>query len=272
MPAGNFLNKSPVHDSSALFVIDDLHVAIGEKEIVKGVSLAVKAGEKHAIMGPNGSGKSTLVNAIMGHPAYAITSGRVYLKGEDITELETEEKARKGLFLAFQYPVAVPGVTVSNFLRSAVKARFGEERASKFRQELKKKFKELEVDESFATRYLNEGFSGGEKKRLEILQMTMLEPSMALLDETDSGLDIDALKIVAQGVNSFCATDMNGKERGRSASEGVGLLLVTHYQRILNYIRPDFVHVFMGGKFARSGGFELALELEEKGYDWLTAA
>ena|SRR2546426_3323325 len=255
---------STMSTSDQLFVIDDLHVAIGEKEIVKGVNLTVRAGEKHAIMGPNGSGKSTLVNAVMGHPAYTVTSGRVYLKGEDITELETEQKARKGLFLAFQYPVAVPGVTVSNFLRSAVKARFGEERANKFRQDLKKKFKELEIDESFATRYLNEGFSGGEKKRLEILQMTMLEPEMALLDETDSGLDIDALKIVAQGVNNFCAKDvslMNGK--------GVGLLLVTHYQRILNYIRPDFVHVFMGGKFVRSGGFELALELEEKGYEWL---
>lgn len=265
-----------------LFVIDNLHVAIGDKEIVKGVSLTVKAGEKHAIMGPNGSGKSTLVNAIMGHPAYTITSGRVYLKGEDITDLETEKKARKGLFLAFQYPVAVPGVTVSNFLRSAVKARFGEERVSKFRQELKKKFKELEVDESFATRYLNEGFSGGEKKRLEILQMSMLEPSMALLDETDSGLDIDALKIVAEGVNKYCATAAteatqaardgnggNGEGTGKTTEKSVGLLLVTHYQRILNYIRPDAVHVFMGGKFVRSGGFELALELEEKGYDWL---
>ena len=249
------------------FVIDDLHVAIGDKEIVKGVSLTVKAGEKHAIMGPNGSGKSTLVNAIMGHPAYTITSGRVYLKGEDITELETEEKARKGLFLAFQYPVAVPGVTVANFLRSAVKARFGDERVSKFRQDLKKKFKELEVDESFATRYLNEGFSGGEKKRLEILQMSVLEPSMALLDETDSGLDIDALKIVAQGVNNYCATGTT--DDGNGAGKSVGLLLVTHYQRILNYIRPDSVHVFMGGKFVRSGGFELALELDEKGYDWL---
>ena len=244
--------------NDALFVIEDLHVSIGGKEIVKGVSLTVHAGEKHAIMGPNGSGKSTLTNAIMGHPAYTITSGRVYLRGEEITGLETNEKARKGLFLAFQYPVAVPGVTVSNFLRSAVKARFGEERSKTFRQDLKRKFKELEIDEVFATRYLNEGFSGGEKKRLEILQMAMLEPSMALLDETDSGLDIDALKVVSEGVNRYSGHDQ-------------GLLIVTHYQRILNYIKPDFVHVFMDGRIVRSGGFELALELDKKGYgEWIT--
>jgi len=243
------------HD--ALFVIDDLHVSIGDKEIVKGVSLTVRAGEKHAIMGPNGSGKSTLTNAIMGHPSYTITSGRVWLRGDDITELETNERARKGLFLAFQYPVAVPGVTVANFLRSAVKARFGEERVKTFRQDFKRKFKELEIDEVFATRYLNEGFSGGEKKRLEILQMAMLEPGMALLDETDSGLDIDALKVVSEGVNRY-----SGKE--------TELLLVTHYQRILNYIKPDFVHVFMDGRIVRSGGFELALELDAKGYgEWI---
>jgi len=239
--------------NDALFVIDDLHVSIDDKEIVKGVNLTVGRGEKHAIMGPNGSGKSTLTNAIMGHPSYAITAGRVFLNGEDITDLPTDEKARRGLFLAFQYPVAVPGVTVSNFLRSAVKARFGEERATSFRKDLKAKFKELEIDEIFATRYLNEGFSGGEKKRLEILQMAMLEPSVALLDETDSGLDIDALKVVSAGVNRYSGQD-------------VGLLLVTHYQRILNYIKPDFVHVFMDGKIARSGGFELAHELDAKGY------
>ncbi len=249
-----------MNKNDALFVIDDLHVSIADKEIVRGVSLTVRAGEKHAIMGPNGSGKSTLTNAIMGHPAYTITSGRVYLRGEDITDLETNEKARKGLFLAFQYPVAVPGVTVANFLRSAVKARFGEERVKTFRPDLKKRLKELEIDEIFATRYLNEGFSGGEKKRLEILQMAMLEPGMALLDETDSGLDIDALKVVSDGVN-------------RSAGEDKGLLLVTHYQRILNYIKPDFVHVFMAGRIVRSGGFELALELDERGYgDWVAPA
>lgn len=239
--------------NDALFVIKDLHVSIDDKEIVKGVNLTVGHGEKHVIMGPNGSGKSTLTNAIMGHPSYTITAGKVFLNGEDITDLETDEKARRGLFLAFQYPVAVPGVTVANFLRSAVKARWGEERAKSFRKDLKAKFKELEIDEIFATRYLNEGFSGGEKKRLEILQMAMLEPSVALLDETDSGLDIDALKVVSEGVNRY-------------SGEKVGLLLVTHYQRILNYIKPDFVHVFINGNIARSGGFELALELEEKGY------
>ena len=189
----------------ALLVIEDLHVSIGDKEIVKGVSLTLHKGQKLALMGPNGSGKSTLANALMGHPAYTITAGSVRLLGEDILQLETNEKARRGLFLAFQYPVAVPGVSVANFLRSAVKARFGEERAGKpFRQELRKKFKELEIDESFATRYLNEGFSGGEKKRLEILQLAMLEPRVALLDETDSGLDIDALRIVSEGVNRYC--------------------------------------------------------------------
>lgn len=245
--------------NDALFVIKDLHVSIDDKEIVKGVNLTVGQGEKHVIMGPNGSGKSTLTNAIMGHPSYTITAGKVFLEGDDITDLETDEKARRGLFLAFQYPVAVPGLTVANFLRSAVKARLGEERVKSFRKDLKAKFKELGIDEIFATRYLNEGFSGGEKKRLEILQMAMLEPSMALLDETDSGLDIDALKVVSEGVNRY-------------SGEKVGLLLVTHYQRILNYIKPDFVHVFMDGKIARSGGFELALELEEKGYGDETSA
>ncbi len=240
-----------------LFAIEDLHVSIGDKEIVKGVNLTVRSGEKHAIMGPNGSGKSTLANALMGHPSYTITSGSVKLRGEDITSLEVHERARKGLFLAFQYPVAVPGVTVANFLRSAVKARFGEERLKTFRQDLKQKFKDLEVGETFATRYLNEGFSGGEKKRNEILQMAMLEPAMSLLDETDSGLDIDALKIVSEGVN-------------RCSGPDTGLLLVTHYQRILNYIKPDYVHIFMNGKIVRSGGFELALELDQKGYgDWV---
>jgi Fe-S cluster assembly ATP-binding protein len=240
-----------------LFVIEDLHVAIGDKEIVKGVTLTVKAGEKHAIMGPNGSGKSTLVNAMMGHPSYTITAGRVLLRGEDVTALATDAKARKGLFLAFQYPVAVPGVTVLNFLRSAVKARFGDAKEAKtFRQDLKRRLKDFDIDEAFVTRYLNEGFSGGEKKRLEILQMAMLEPSVALLDETDSGLDIDALKVVSEGVNRVCTPE-------------VGLLLVTHYQRMLNYVKPDFVHVFMDGRIVRSGGEELSRELEERGYEWI---
>ena len=249
-------NKAKDGDE-ALFVLEDLHVSIEDKEIVKGVSLKVRQGEKHVIMGPNGSGKSTLANAIMGHPAYTVTEGRIRLQGEDVTDLETHEKARKGLFLAFQYPVAIPGVSVANFLRSAVKARFSDEEKSKtFRKDLKRRFKELEIDPSFATRYLNDGFSGGEKKRLEILQMAMLQPRMALLDETDSGLDIDALRIVSEGVNLSCGED-------------VGLLLVTHYQRILNYVKPDFVHVFMDGRIVRSGGTDLAHELEEKGYDWI---
>jgi Fe-S cluster assembly ATP-binding protein len=243
-----------------LFEFRDIQVAIGDKEIVHGVSLAIRAGEKHAIMGPNGSGKSTLANALMGHPSYTITGGKILLKGEDVTELEPDERARKGMFLAFQYPVAVPGVSVANFLRSAVKARFSSEVSSKdFRKDLKEKMKLLEVDESFATRYLNEGFSGGEKKRLEILQLSLLKPLISLLDETDSGLDIDALRIVADGINRSCGSDS-------------GVLLVTHYQRLLNYVKPDFVHVFMGGKIVRSGGPELALELDEKGYEKLETA
>jgi len=242
----------------ALFDIQDVRISIGEKEIVKGVSLQIQAGEKHALMGPNGSGKSTLANALMGHPAYEFTGGRILLDGEDITELEPDEKARKGMFLAFQYPVAVPGVSVANFLRSAVKARFGAEISAKdFRKDLREKFKLLEVDDSFATRYLNDGFSGGEKKRLEILQLSMLKPKLALLDETDSGLDIDALRVVADGINRTCGKD-------------VAVLIVTHYQRLLNYVKPDFVHVFMDGRIVRSGGPELALELDEKGYEKLT--
>ena len=239
-----------------LFAIQDLHVAIGDKEIVKGVTLEIRAGEKHALMGPNGSGKSTLASALMGHPAYSITSGKIFLRGEDVTEMEAHERARKGLFLAFQYPVAVPGLSVANFLRSAVKARFGTDvPAREFRKDLREEMKLLDIDESFAARYLNDGFSGGEKKRLEILQLVMLKASVALLDETDSGLDIDALKVVSEGIN-------------RAAEGGdVGMLLVTHYQRLLNYVKPHFVHVFVGGKIVRSGGPELALQLDEKGYE-----
>jgi Fe-S cluster assembly ATP-binding protein len=241
-----------------LFSFQDLHVAIGDKEIVKGVSLDVQGGEKHALMGPNGSGKSTLANALMGHPSYRITAGRILLRGEDVTALEPEERARKGLFLAFQYPVAVPGVSVANFLRAAVKARFGGEvPARDFRKRLKEEMRLLDIDDSFATRSLNDGFSGGEKKRLEILQLVMLRPHVALLDETDSGLDIDALKVVAEGIN-----------RAAAGSE-VGVLLVTHYQRLLNYVRPDFVHVFKDGRIVRSGGPELGLELDERGYEIL---
>ncbi len=240
-----------------LFTIDDLHVSIEGKEIVKGVSLTVERGEKVALMGPNGSGKSSLASAVMGHPAYEITSGRVWMLGEDITELPADEKARRGLFLAFQYPVAIPGVSVANFLRAAVNARRGAEvPIREFRKELLDAMKALEVDPSFAGRYLNDGFSGGEKKRVEILQMSLLKPAVAFLDETDSGLDIDALRIVSEGIV-------------RAAGPETGVLLVTHYQRLLNHVRPDRVHVLMDGRIVRSGGPELALALEERGYDWI---
>jgi len=242
-----------------LFACSGVRVWVGEKEIVKGVDLAVPPGQVHAIMGPNGSGKSTLAAALMGHPAYTL-EGRVFLDGEEITELSPDEKARKGLFLAFQYPVAVPGVTVASFLRAAVTAVRGREVSVRdFRKELLVRMEELEMDAAFASRYLNDGFSGGEKKRLEVLQLRMLQPRFALLDETDSGLDIDALKVVAGGINAAVA-------------DGTGVLLVTHYQRLLNYVRPDVVHVFMDGRIARSGGPELALELEARGYDWVAPA
>jgi Fe-S cluster assembly ATP-binding protein len=243
----------------AVFAFEDLHVSVEGKEIVKGMSLAVGAGEKHALMGPNGSGKSSLANALMGHPNYTVTRGRIHLLGEDITEMPPDERSRKGLFLAFQYPHAVPGVTVANFLRSALQARQPKDEPVKsFRQTLKKQLAALSVDESFAARYLNDGFSGGEKKRIEILQMAMLNPSMAILDETDSGLDIDALKVVSEGINRVCGPD-------------VGVLLVTHYQRILNYVTPNYVHVMVKGKIVRSGGPELAHELEASGYDGVGA-
>ncbi|MEW5701636.1 MAG: Fe-S cluster assembly ATPase SufC [Candidatus Zixiibacteriota bacterium] len=239
------------------FACENIHVAIGDKEVVKGVSLTIKPGEIHALMGPNGSGKSTFANALMGHPAYTLTAGRIQIGGEDVTELEPHEKSRKGMFLAFQYPVAVPGVTVANFLRAAVKARTSNEAAMKgFRKALLAEFERLEIDPAFATRYVNDGFSGGEKKRLEILQMAMLKPKIALLDETDSGLDIDALQIVSRGIN-------------RVVGDHVGVLLVTHYQRILNYVKPHVVHVFMDGRIVRSGGPELATTLEAKGYEWI---
>ncbi len=247
------------HASDNVFSCTAVHVFIGEKEVVKGVDLAVRPGEIHAIMGPNGSGKSTLANALMGHPAYAL-EGTITLGGEDVTALSPDEKARKGMFLAFQYPVAVPGVTVASFLRAAVSAVRGSEvPVREFRKELLARMEDLEMDPAFAGRYLNDGFSGGEKKRLEILQLLMLKPRFALLDETDSGLDIDALKVVAGGINA-------------AASQDVGLVLVTHYQRLLNYVRPQVVHVFMDGRVVRTGGPELALELEERGYDWLEPA
>jgi Fe-S cluster assembly ATP-binding protein len=239
--------------------IKDLHVAIQGKEVLKGIDLEVKGGEIHAIMGPNGTGKSTLASALMGHPRYEVTAGEVTLDGEDLLEMEVDERARAGLFLAMQYPSEVSGVTNSDFLRSSMNAKRGEGNEislMKFIREMDRKMELLEIDEKFATRYLNEGFSGGEKKRNEILQMMMLEPRIAILDEVDSGLDIDALKVVAKSVNSMRAP-------------ALGVMIITHYQRLLNYIQPDFVHVFMRGRIVKSGGPELAKRLEAEGYDWV---
>jgi len=239
--------------------IQDLHVSIAEQEIIRGLSLTVPTGEVHAIMGPNGSGKSTLAKVLAGHPDYLVTSGSVLMDGENVLELEPDERARRGLFMAFQYPSEIPGVTIANFLRAAVQARLpeGEElEATDYYAQLYKKMDLLGMDRSFTSRSVNEGFSGGEKKRNEILQMAMLNPKYAVLDETDSGLDIDALKIVAHGVNSL---------RGPN----LGVLLITHYQRLLNYIVPDHVHVMVRGRIELSGGKDLALQLEEKGYDWV---
>jgi len=242
-------------DSYKIISVDNIHVEVADKEVVRGVSFEINAGEKHAIMGPNGSGKSSMANALAGHPDYRITSGKVTFLGQDLLEMDPTERSLAGLFLGFQYPMAIPGVTVANFMRAAIKAR-NEEDMKDFRKEFLGKMELLEIDKSFATRYVNDGFSGGEKKRLEILQMAMLKPRLAILDETDSGLDIDALKIVSKGINQSVTGDM-------------GLILVTHYQRLLNYIKPDVVHVMMNGTLIRSGGADLALELEEKGYDWL---
>jgi Fe-S cluster assembly ATP-binding protein len=243
-------------------LVENLHVTIAGQEIVRGLSLAVPHGEVHAIMGPNGSGKSTLAKVMAGHPDYQVTAGKVTMDGQNLFELEPDERARWGLFLAFQYPSEVPGVTIANFLRAAVQARLpeGEElEATDFYARLYEKMELLGMHRSFTSRAVNEGFSGGEKKRTEILQLAMLEPKYAVLDETDSGLDIDALKTVAHGVNSL---------RGPN----IGILLITHYQRILNYIVPDHVHVMVQGRIVRSGGKELALELEERGYDWAREA
>jgi Fe-S cluster assembly ATP-binding protein len=243
--------------------IRNLHVSIENKEILKGVDLTISQGEVHAIMGPNGTGKSTLAYALMGHPSYQVTQGEVIYKGLNILELAPDERSRKGIFLAFQYPVAIPGVTVANFLRTALNARRKAENPNdkgipipEFRKKMKEQMELLKVDQSFAGRYLNEGFSGGEKKRAEILQMAMLRPEIAILDETDSGLDIDALRIVSEGVNAL---------RGPN----LGVLVITHYQRILNYIKPEFVHVMLGGRVVESGGPDLALHLEEHGYEWV---
>jgi Fe-S cluster assembly ATP-binding protein len=240
-------------------VIKNLHVNIGDKEIVRGLSLEIEKGKVHAIMGPNGSGKSTLAKVLGGHPDYTVTSGEVLMDGENILEMEPDERARKGVFLAFQYPMEIPGVSIANFLRAAVQARMGEGEeleATEYYARLYEKMDALEMPRAFTSRSVNEGFSGGEKKRNEILQMAMLKPEYAILDETDSGLDIDALRIVSNGVNA---------QRGPE----VGILLITHYQRLLDYIVPDYVHVMVQGRIVLSGGKELALELEEKGYDWV---
>jgi len=283
-------NNTQTDPGADALVIENLHVGIDGKEILKGVNLTIRKGEVHALMGPNGSGKSTLANALMGHPRYEVTEGTAMFKGENILDLRPDERAHLGVFLAFQYPSAIPGVSVANFLRTALvslhrerrkisdeellsgQAPSGAEHAEaaakaasapgkvpaikEFRKNLRDALALLKMDESFATRYVNDGFSGGEKKRLEILQMAILKPQVALLDEPDSGLDIDAVRIVAEGVTAL---------RG----PGIGLLVITHYQRILNYIKPDYVHVMVGGRIVQSGGWELALELEQKGYEWL---
>ncbi|MCY3602384.1 MAG: Fe-S cluster assembly ATPase SufC [Chloroflexi bacterium] len=243
-----------------LLEIDALRANVAGNEILTGLNLTIRPGEVHAIMGPNGSGKSTLANTLMGNPRYEVTGGEVRFLGQALDGMAPDERARRGLFLAFQYPVAVPGVTVVNFLRQAVNAVRGEDvPVREFRQELFQKMELLKVDRDFARRYLNDGFSGGEKKRAEMLQLAMLQPRMAVLDETDSGLDIDALRTVADGVNALM-------------HENMGLLLITHYQRLLNYIKPQFVHVLIDGRIVRSGGPELAEELEESGYDTIEAA
>jgi Fe-S cluster assembly ATP-binding protein len=247
-----------------LLEIKDLHAAIDGTKILKGLNLQIKSGEVHAIMGPNGSGKSTLAKVLAGHPSYEVTKGEIIYEGKNLLELEPDERAREGVFLAFQYPVEVPGVSNSQFLRLAYNEKMkhhGEEELDplEFNDYLKEKAKIVEMSSEFFKRSVNEGFSGGEKKRNEILQMAVLNPKLAILDETDSGLDIDALRIVAGGVNQLRSPDK-------------AIILVTHYQRLLNYITPDFVHVLAGGKIVKEGGKELALELEEKGYDWVKAA
>ena len=243
--------------------IKDLHVKVGESEILKGLNLTVERGKVHTLMGPNGSGKSTLAYTLMGHPNYEVTQGEVLFKGQNILDLGPDERSHLGIFLAFQYPVAIPGVTVANFLRTAInsqrKAADPEDKGMpipEFRKLLKEKMDLLQMDHSFAGRYLNEGFSGGEKKRAEILQMAALNPEVVVMDETDSGLDIDALRNVAEGVEAL-------------RSPETSVLLITHYQRILNYIKPDFVHIMLQGRIVENGGPELALELEEQGYDWI---
>lgn len=243
--------------------IRNLHVSVEGREILKGVNLLVRQGEVHALMGPNGTGKSTLAYTLMGHPNYTVTEGEVWLKGQNILELEADRRSHLGLFLAFQYPVAIPGVSMANFLRAAINAQRKSANPQdkgisvpEFRKLLKEEMDLLKMDHTFAGRYLNEGFSGGEKKRAEVLQMATLRPEIAVMDETDSGLDIDALRIVSEGVNTL-------------AGPNLGVLIITHYQRILNYVKPEFVHIMLNGRIVESGGPDLALHLEEQGYDWI---
>src|SRR6266567_8223701 len=244
--------------ASPLFEIQELHVSVEGREILRGVDLSIRPGEVHALMGRNGSGKSTLANALLGHPKYLVTRGRVRLAGEDVLGLKPDERAKRGMFLAFQNPIAIPGVGTGNFLRAAVKAVRGTEsiNALEFRKELAERMEHLQMDPSFATRALNEGFSGGEKKRAEMLQLAMLKPRMAILDEPDSGLDIDAVRIVSEGINL-----------AHEQQPDMGILLITHYQRILNYVHPDRVHVMANGRIVESGGAELVQQLESEGYD-----
>lgn len=248
----------------AALEIKNLHVSIGEQPILKGIDLLVKQGEVHALMGPNGSGKSTLAFTLAGHPAYTVTAGEIIFDGRDLLEMEADERSRAGLFLAFQYPAAVPGVTLAKFLRQTINSRRqavdSEDKGISvpaFRRLLTEKMDMLGIDHKFAGRYLNEGFSGGEKKRVEILQMAVVEPKIAIMDETDSGLDIDALRVVSEGANRLYN------------NQNMGILVITHYQRILNYVKPDYVHIMLDGRIVESGGPDLALKLEEHGYDWI---
>ena len=250
---------SQTDTTPATLEVHDLHASVEGKEILKGIDLTVRQGETHAIMGPNGSGKSTLSNVIMGRPGYVVTAGKVVFQGEDITLLTADQRAKRGLFIAMQYPVEVPGVSVVNFLRTAYTAvKGGQTSALAFRKHMKEKMEVLGVEDAMVARYVNQGFSGGEKKRNEILQLAVLEPQIAILDETDSGLDIDSLKTVATGIAQLVGPDL-------------GILLITHYQRILNYITPDFVHVMIDGRIVKEGGKELAQELEAKGYEGVRA-
>ena len=254
----NLVDKLGGDMSDIVLDIKNLHVSVDGNEIIKGISMTIKTGEIHAIMGRNGAGKSTLANILMGHPAYEITAGEIEFLGKPLEDLEVFERARSGMFLSFQYPASIPGVQVGNFLKKSVNNIRGENvKAREFRKELNSAMEKLAMDKSFLSRYVNDGFSGGEKKRLEMLQMMLLNPSLALLDETDSGLDIDALRLVASGVNEI--------------AKDTGILVITHYQRLLDLVKPDFVHAMIDGKFVKSGGPELAHQLEKQGYDWLEA-